>query len=537
MKKLVYGYIMAFVLIFMLLVYEPILMYATNINDFWFDFNTMIKPVLLIFLVIYLFVILLITLTYLINRWLLKNDKVYSLLLIVLFGVFLVTYIQGNYLIGSLPALDGSAINWNIYVKENIITVIIWTIIIGFLIFAKLKFKSILKYLTLITCAIFVMLLASLGTTLMSREVYVKKENVSTEINFNNISNNKNFLIFLVDSVEMEDFDKVLKENTTFDSVFDDFTFYTDAMSAYGFTRDSIPHILTGKRNKNETSFREYSSNALNDSPLFSNLKNKNYSLNIYDEELIWDNKRFEIGNYSSIKLSELNVLSFFKQEMKYVLYKYLPYFLKSSSKIETMDYSNCVEKFSWKDDLVYSDIISSKKLIKQDKNYFQFVHTEGAHVPWDFDENLNRVGHGSYGQKVSSTIKLIDSYIKRLKENNVYDNSVIVILADHGRGHIESGLDRHNPILLIKGIDEHHELARNNSPIIFDDLQEAFKELLEGKKSKNLFAGIPKKRKRTCLNYKYSKEDHMVEYETEKKANEAAYFKETGNVFDLEEK
>lgn len=44
-KKLLPAYILSLAVSFMLFIYEPIVMYTSNINDFWFDFITMLKPV------------------------------------------------------------------------------------------------------------------------------------------------------------------------------------------------------------------------------------------------------------------------------------------------------------------------------------------------------------------------------------------------------------------------------------------------------------------------------------------------------------
>lgn len=51
---------------FMLFVYEPLLMYSTNKNDFWFDFGIMIFPTLLIFALFLIAGAVLITAFYLI---------------------------------------------------------------------------------------------------------------------------------------------------------------------------------------------------------------------------------------------------------------------------------------------------------------------------------------------------------------------------------------------------------------------------------------------------------------------------------------
>ena len=53
-KRLVPAYILAFAVSFMIYIYEPILTYSTNINDFWFDLKTMMGNVLIYFLILFL---------------------------------------------------------------------------------------------------------------------------------------------------------------------------------------------------------------------------------------------------------------------------------------------------------------------------------------------------------------------------------------------------------------------------------------------------------------------------------------------------
>lgn len=531
MKKLINSYIITFVLCFMLFIFEPILMYATNINDFWFDFYIMIGPVLIVFLGFFLGICLIWTILYGISKLIWKNDLIYKILLIIFFFVFLVTYIQGNYLSGSLPSLDGSSIDWSVFTTNNIVTLIIWLICLGFFIwgFRKFKVDKLFSYCTYFSLAIFGMLVVSFVSTFLTTDVLEKKDGLITSNNFNNISINKNFLIFLVDAVDSRTFAEVLKDKEEYKDTFDGFTYYKDALSAYPFTRDSIPFILSGIWNKNEDCFTDYSNKALNNSSFLEKLDQEKYDINLYDAELVWNNKRnYDVKNIGSFSNSNVNLLSFFKQEMKYIMFKYLPYMLKPLSKIEWMNFDLCVDKYRWDLDENYQRI-TNNKLIKNDNNYFQFIHTEGAHVPFDYDSELKHIEEGSYEDKIGATIKLIDSYLNRLKENDVFDNSVIVIMADHGYG----GANRFNPIVLIKGIDDKGELKESDIPISFDDLQEGFKQLLDGKKSDELFGDIEKKRERKFISYEYTQEDHMVEYKTKGKAYEVDKFEKTGEVFD----
>ena len=42
----------------------------------------------------------------------------------------------------------------------------------------------------------------------------------------------------------------------------------------------------------------------------------------------------------------------------------------------------------------------------------FKFIHLEGGHVPFNYDEELNIIENGTYEQKLTSTLKVINSYI-----------------------------------------------------------------------------------------------------------------------------
>ena len=322
MKKLKYAYFLTFSFCFMLLIYEPLLLYATNINDFWFDFTIMLKPVIILFLLVFIIGSLLFTVIYFINRKFQKDTKLYYIVLIAVSVCFFATYIQGNYLIGNLPALDGSIINWNGHLKENIITLVVWLVLIvaSILLVKKITVEKSVKITSYISIAVCGMLAVSLISTLITNNAFVKKEaHYTTDENINNVSENKNFLIFMLDSISEDTFYEVWQSNEEYKDLFDDFTYYTDAMSTYPFTRYSVPFVLTGKWNKNETDFSTYSNNAYNNSPLFKLLEEKKYKINLYESEIVWNGDvNYNIENLKPSKEAQANYLDFFKQEIKY---------------------------------------------------------------------------------------------------------------------------------------------------------------------------------------------------------------------------
>lgn len=540
LKALVPGWIIIFVSCYMLFIFEPLMMYATNRDDFWFDFGIMVIPTLKIFAIFFFGTAAVFTGLYFLFRKF--SEKPYRVALSILFGMFLLLYIQGNFLSAHLPALDGSEIDWSAY-GDDVITLIVLAVLTAALIFAgvKLGLEGFVKYAAWVSAAVFLMLSISLVTTAVKNDLFSKKNNfISTSEGFNGASSEKNFFIFMVDSQSATEFTEVISSGEELTGAFDDFTYYPDTLSTYAYTRDSVPFVLSGHINKNEENFGKYSEHALNDSALFKELEKRGSGIYLYDSELAWyGEKKVDIKNDPDFDDVKLKFGEYFQNEMRYVWFKYLPYRFKEASDIENLDFGQTIEKFRWGNDALHNEFNNVPALSLSSGEQFRFIHAEGAHVPLDMDENFNRIESGTYIQKTTATAKLIAEFIERLKKNGVYDNSAIVILADHGYQPLKNRpdnyiLSRFNPILLVKGIGEKHEFAVSDKPVSYYDLPQAYTDLLDGKQSAELFPEAEYPRTRTVIWYEIYKEEHMVEYATDGKATEWDKFRETGNVFDL---
>ena len=546
-KELLPAYIITFVFCYMLFVYEPVLMYSTNQIDLWFDLVLMIRPVLIGFALTFFGSAVLMTAVFLINKAVVreKEPTAYRIVTIALFFVFLVTYIQGNFLAGDLPALDGSEIDWDSFLKNDLITLSVCVILLCVAVILLIKFK--VKRAFMITAfaagAVFLMLTVSLVFEMINRDAFARKDSVvATMKDFNTISSDKNFVIILNDAVDAVEFGNVLEENPEYKKVFEDFTYFPDTLGCYPCTRDTIPVVLGGALNKNEMKFEDFSTRALNDSPLFEELTEKGYDINLYESPIVWyGNKNFSINNCVDNTNYDLPFGSFFREEIKYIGYKYLPYRFKRYSDIESMDYNDLVEWFRWNDNIVYGYINDAPELQKQEDRVFDFVHTEGAHMPFQYDRDLkvfNSIWAGNYKLKIEATITMTNAYIERLKANGVYDNTVIIIMADHGNTTLSGDdgmLKRANPLFMVKGINEHHEFEVSEKPLSYLDLMDIYSKLLDDRTAKEATDDIPDERERIFLWYKdFEFEDHIVEYAVTDKAWEWEKFRKTGNEYDL---
>lgn len=536
-KEFSASLIMFFTLAFMLFIYEPIVAYSSNVNDYWFNFKTLVLSNLLIFIGVLLSFSLLSFIIYFVSKKL-NKDIIYKIYLTIVFIVFIATYIQGNYLAGSLPTLDGSPIIWSDYTKQSLISIGMWLvlIVINIILYKKLskEYISIVKYISL---AVFAMLSVSLVSILLTnKEIYVEKGSYTpTTDNINQISKNKNFLMLVVDMADSKTFNNVLK-NMGKEELLKDFTYYPDTLSAYPFTRESIPFMLSGEWFVEQDTFTNYYNDVMDNSKFLKTLRDKNYDINIYESELGWTNeKALDVNNIKAVNF-EIDKSNLFNQEFKYLSFKYLPFNLKKYSNIESLDYTLCRKSdldtnniYKMENDIVYDELNSLKT---QKNNYFQFLHIDGGHYPWDMNKDFEKIENGTYEEKIESSIVVIEKYLDRIKESGQYDNSVIIILADHGNNGYDP-VGRQNPILYIKGINEKNiKMKISDKKVSYDDLnQSIYYDLLDGKKSDDLLINIDKNRKRRFIWYKDY--DKLYEQVLDGHAWETDKLKNTGKKYE----
>ena len=541
LKDLKNTYIFSFIFSFMFCIYEPLNIYVTNTNNVVFDIYVLSKPILISFSLMLITLVTFFTLLYLFCEKLINNIFIYKIVFYIIFFLFIALAIQGNFLIYDLPELDGADIYWNKYVFQNIISIVTWifVIIVAVILGKKIGVDKVLDKISTINVYIFFVLFITLiGQFFIVNGIFDKKEwALSTKDNYQLASKNNNFYVLLLDSIDSVEFDNIMKDKK-YEDVFNDFTYYKDTTSTYIYTRDSVPYILTGKWNKNKEEFKNYCSNSLDNSYLLNKLREKNYNISLFTNAITWESDKYKDINNLIKYDRKINSFNYLKEQKKFILYKYLPFFLKRFSNIESLNYDNGIllldkELFDWNLVDAYSDY-KNNDLKLTDENVFKFIHLEGGHLPFDVNNKVEHVGfgEGSYDYKLESSILVIKEFLEQLKRNNVYDNSSIIIMSDHGYSLEGDIKGRVNPILFIKGVDEHHDLERSDLPISYTDLESVYTDLLDNKKTDELFNNIDVNRERKVILYELYGENHMIEYVQKGKAWDEKTLKPTGKEY-----
>ena len=528
--------------------YAPLQLYFTNIHEFRYDLYAILPTILLMFVVGLIVGII----VFLISKKI--HEKVYLFGICVALILLIASFIQGNILLSDLPVLDGSSFEWNTHLVGNYSSLIVWFSIIVLIVYLFHKWKKHLFLFFSNVCSITIIIICLISlfiNGLLSNGFNMKRSAVVSKENLFTYSTNQNVIIFILDALDSQDFYEIMEnERPEYKDFLKDFTYYPDTVCTYPFTKYSIPFILTGIWNENQEDFISFETKAMDESKLLKTLEEQSYDMGVYEADLVYDSDHiYRFSNVMEDRYKLNNIFEFARTNGRYVWFLYAPYPLKrifaTPGMISVLQNraSGKTGAFSSANHEFYDDL-HNKPIQTVDEKCFRFIHIDGAHVPFQYDEEVNQIPNteGSYNLSIKCSMTIARTYIDLLKEAGVYDNSAIIILSDHGYSddaNEDAILGRENPILLIKGIGEKHDsLIVSEQPISYDDLQVAYQRLIKGSESKELFdVKENEKRKRRFLAYDYSTDSHLYEYYQEGYASDETTMVSTGVEYVREEK
>ena len=531
----------------MLCIFEPLQLYFTNIVDYWFDIYNLLPVCLLMFAGVFAVSMVCFTVAYLIRHG-------FWLFTCVAYGVvFICTYVQGNYLAGNLPVLDGSTVDWDLYAYQRKYCVILWAAVIsvtGLLLWKK-GVKAVARGYKWL--AVFVMtILAVTGIiTGVTNEGFVDKGDltITTDKFLSMSKDGKNYVILLLDSVRGKEMSELLAADESLRETFKDFTYYDNTMTGYPLTFYSVFYLMSGDWYECDEMIDDYRTRIMLEAPVFRELEERDYSMEMYTLSMPLTEKE-GIYRFENLKKAQGKFASnwrFMKLEMRLVGLKYAPYDLKHHCLALPTEFNDLKvtedqqsEIYTQKNEQ-YMQLLTGN-MDYTEKNDFKFIHVEGAHTPFLYNRNVEMLSEETdYNEAVAAAATMAEAYIGKLKECGVYDNTVIIILSDHGYNpepcdeYPYNPYDRQQGILFIKGFDEHHEeMLISHAPIAHGDLPEAYVKLMDGSRGDDVFAAKEgEARERRFLWHTTYDDLHLEEYIQTGEAGDMNTMIRTGRVYE----
>gem|GEM_PF-5787308 len=524
--------------------FEPVKNYLANSEEYWFTLNRAL-PYYISFTIMGIVLCILVYL--LISCFNMRlADKTCEIICIITVGM----YVQSNVLPNTNGVLNGHPVDWSEINVDRVCSGILWIIIIVLLIvisLGPLKKKDLSSGLKTIAIC-FLLLEISVCAYLFIKvpNINYKYEYAITDIDECNLSNKENFIIFITDAFDSSYMEGQIEDNRA-EALFEDFTYYSNVTSMYGHTDLSIPQIITGCQYKNERSYKDYLIDAYTNSPLLNRLNDSNWSIGLYFEgHLPKCDFLSNIINVADIECDFSSRKHFVISIYKLVAYTVSPYELKKIFWFEP-DFSNLKDTRSDDYDLylyLNGAFYEDEEVITftDEQPAFRLYHTRGMHLPMHTTSDvIEQYDSVSMEECREANYKIFERMIDALKAEGVYDNSVVIIMADHGESSDETGEWQQNPVLMIKGKNEHHAFEECSIPFSYENLQEMYLNLLNGNNGLDAFDGIDitEGKSRIFYRYMYGHETlgsetfpEITEYITDGHASDISGFKPTGNIY-----
>ena len=537
------GILAAAAACFITLVYGPLELYFTNRKDFWFAPNLIVPEVLFLFAAALLLCILLLAAA---DRW---APKLYTLLTGCFVWGTLVCYLHSNFLSGWLPSMDGSAVDWNAYPTQRALSEAVCVaaaLFVGFLGWKKWLQNAAFfggGALTLMLAITVVTL--GLGSSSLQGSYYF-----STNKELQDYSSDKNFLMFVVDTVDGDVFEQLVNETPEYQEALRDFTYYSNTMSGYAYTELSMSQFLTGQWYEGDVPFETYCTKALNESPFLADLQNRDYRMGFYFGYNFFDkNSGPDRFVNLSLRTSEITTHpAFWRVILRMSCVKNAPFDFKRLGYGLPEKLNGLIQKgpvgfenrFESDNAAFWNYCQTTPVTTTGSDKVFKYIHLDGAHPAFLYGPHLEKVAgteQATYPNSVGSCLYVIENYLNMLRENDCYDNTAILILSDHGYG--ENGTDegRQHSILLAKGFGEHHDYAVNEAPVSFGEMQSICDVLLDGGMSDEIStyrAGDSRERRYMLSSIISTKNNQFTEYMQTGYAGDLNTMQKTGRVYKI---
>ena len=461
----------------------PVNLYISNASEFAF-YLTDILAVLLLCTVLCFAVLFSVC-------CLIKKRKPRSVFSAVVLGVGFGFFIQSTFMSGGYGQLNGQAIDWSSMVGRGLLNTTIWILCISIPVsIAKNAGKGKrFQFQKLLSGGVLgIQVLSLLVTVLVSGSIKPSQGDfvISTSDAFT-LSEKKNVVVFLLDNFSSELYAEIINEDASYQEKFDGFTYFPDTSGAGCTTKGSLPFILTGMWNENSMKYNDYLNKGY-DNELYKSLNELDYDTRLFVEKKYVGSESIDYFDNMYRAKASVSVGKTTGLMYKFTAFTHMPHFLKPLFWFYTGEFTETVQapdsdlKLT-PDPTFYKSLDNNGISVNADyAGAYRFYYLSGAHSPFNMNEEAEAVPSGSVDmkQRAKGALKIVSTYLEQLRQNDLYDNTMVIVLADHGNWEADVVF---NPMLFVKPFaSETKGITVSNAPISYVDLMPTQLEAITGK-------------------------------------------------------
>ena len=245
----------------------------------------------------------------------------------------------------------------------------------------------------------------------------------------------KNVIIILSDTFSGTIAKKIMQEHE-YAEMFEGFALLDDYSCIFPTTAPSVGALLSSEVYDNRIPLKEFYKKTESESIPYI-LKQKGYDSYLYGGMFIHYTSSETYNNVKKDRQKALNKQTYdhFIELGKYKFLPYIPYkiriiFNEIINKLSLILFNTKDETDTiW--DFKFIDLIQNKFKVSNKDFGFNYIHLVGAHPSYNVNSKFE-VGKTTEEEQSKASLKSISMLIQRLKKENLFDNSLIVITADH---------------------------------------------------------------------------------------------------------
>ncbi|MCF6225525.1 MAG: sulfatase-like hydrolase/transferase [Xanthomonadales bacterium] len=370
------------------------------------------------------------------------TKKAFDIYRAILYGIAIATWVQGSIVVWDMGVFDGTEIQWENFTYQRIIDIFIWATLIIVVVALRKKLISLLA-----TACTFLLILQA-GNLIYdysngSLDAYAANTTNYPPAGLYQYSTEKNIIHILLDGFQTDVFQEILEEENL-KPHFDGFTLYTDNITRYGLTMKSIAAIFSGIEKPTDKSFSEWLKSALTDGGYLAELHNAGFVVNViphvpvkstahtnyYKIRASYGGSIVEAQRLQTAKLLDFSLFRHSPSYFKKLIYNKQAWLLQGNKTI--------LQHLGYRNQLAFFEDYTEQIEPEIDAPAYHFIHIISPHPP--FVANSDCKGEKglpqnreSYKTQAFCTLQLVIKFLLKLKKENLFKHSLIVLQADHG--------------------------------------------------------------------------------------------------------
>ena len=374
----------------------------------------------------------------------------------MVFGLAFLAWLQGNVLLWQYGLLNGSPIDWASHRIHGLIDASIWCLVIA----GTLLGSTYVNRMALWGSVALIVVQAS-GTALQasrSNDRWINHYSFDQSARFS-FSRDRNVVILVLDTFQSDLFQELLDEDPDIAEWLSGFTYFRNATGGFPSTAPSIPLILTGRYYDNAVPFQDFVKSAFKSASLPQTLKEAKYHV-YYNNLYYWPSLYADPSIASHVlkktpRWHDAQSRRWASGLMLLGVFRSLP---QAGKRFLEGAVAGITPSLAWDDaygeetlpmgphargdaradgDIAFFRAMTALSSAAMKAPAFKYYHLWGIHAPLLHDENLQPVTvpytRENARHQAKGTLRLLRGYVETLTKLHIYDQSLLLIVADHG--------------------------------------------------------------------------------------------------------